>query len=140
MTKGNDNVLGLKLTDIKNKANPIRLANGINAVIGSVIEYKKIKEQEATKRTEITEKSKVEIEKIRALKESFLSYLDHEYNERSQVYKKFFETLDKGIETGNMEVIDAAMTGILAQVKEKPLSRRELFKRNLADPNYVNEF
>jgi len=116
--------------------NPLALFTGLVEMATSVKDYLNTRETEITKREAIKHNANVQIEKIRSQKEIVLKFIEAEYAERSKVYEKFFVELDKAIETNNDRLVEVVMTGIITQIKENPLER---FKKNLEDPNYIEE-
>ncbi len=102
----------------------------INQLAGHVKEWQQIKEQEKTNRNEISAKRDFLIENIRAEKEKFLKTLELNYKERAEVYKNSFATLDKALESGNVEVASFAMNAIIEQIKNNPLPSFGEFKQS----------
>lgn len=121
-------------------------AAGIDAsiVVGQVVEsafaYMTVRQQEMTKREAIRAEAEVRIEQIHASRDVFLSFIDHSFKERAYVYTELFNLLDKGIESNDPRLIDAAMMGIVSQIKQNPLGDFGKFREQLRDPNHVLEF
>lgn len=112
---------------ILNTVNPIE---ALNNIAGHVADWKKVKEQEETKRHAISAQRDVMIENIRAERDVFLEALKANYKERAEVYNRSFNALDRAIELGNVEAAQLAMTGILEQIKKNPLPSFGEFKQS----------
>ncbi|PLA50249.1 hypothetical protein CYJ99_03970 [Neisseria perflava] len=78
-------------------------------------------EQEKTKREMIANWKEVSLEKIAAQKQFLMQYLDNTFEERKENFSHFFNALDKGIESGNIEIVNAALNGIVDLAKTSPL-------------------
>lgn len=92
----------------------------LNTIITSYLEYKQVVAQEKTKREQIRAWRDVELERIRAQEELFLTYLDRVFDERRANFAKFFEVLDHAIETENVGVITATLDSITTLAKTSP--------------------
>ena len=103
---------------------------GLKALIEASKENHKITEIEKTKREYISAQKEIYIEEIRTKKEILLNYFDNIFKERKELYQSFFEKLDKGIETGNLELINSAANAIVAIALDSPLKDLERFQLN----------
>lgn len=84
-------------------------------------EYRRIAEQEKTKRHAIDAWEKVRLQELKNQQVILQQYLDATFSERRHVIDGFFNALDQGLESGNLELIDKAISGIVDIVKESPL-------------------
>lgn len=112
---------------ILNSVNPLE---ALNTIAGHVSEWQKIKEEEKTKRHAISAQRDVLVQRIQADRDMFLEALRENYKERAVVYSKSFEMLDKAIESGQIEIAQLAMAGILEQIKNNPLPSFGEFKQS----------
>lgn len=119
---------------------PISVISSMGNLVSDVIGYLNTREIEKTKRVEIVKNAEEKIQKIRAIKEIFLSIIEKEYSERIKVYNELFERLDRGIEVGDTKIMELAMMGIIEQVKKNPFENFAEFSKNLKNPNYIEEF
>lgn len=94
---------------------------GFQALVSAWQSYKQVCAQEETRREQIRAQKEVAIERIRTQAELLRQLLSETFAERQQNFERMFSLLDAGIQTGNDRQIDAAVTMILAQVKESPL-------------------
>jgi len=102
--------------------------DGLKTLIEAKNENHRISEEQKTFRENIRANRDIEIERIKTQKEIMLNYFDNIFSERRNSYKKFFEMLDKGIETNNMELIKVASTHIVSIAMNSPLKDLEKFK------------
>jgi hypothetical protein len=104
--------------------------DGFKALVEASKDNHRITEEEITKRKKIKAEKEISIEEIRAKKEILLNYFDNVFRERREIYQGFFERLDKGIETGNMELIQIAASSIVNVALDSPLKDLQKFQMN----------
>ena len=97
-------------------------------------------EQEKTKREMIANWRKVSSEKIAAQKQFLMQYLDKTFEERKENFSHFFNALDKGIESGNIEIVNAALNGIVDLAKTSPLKAEVSQVLAAIDNTNITEF
>ncbi|BBE31768.1 hypothetical protein OSSY52_19090 [Tepiditoga spiralis] len=119
---------------------PLNFTQVITEIINASLDYQKIKEEEKTKRYMIENQTKIKIEEIRAKRDIFMKYIEENYKERYRVYDKFFNILELGLEKNNTQAIEAALNGIIAQIRTNPFEGFHDFKNKLSDENYTAEF
>lgn len=117
------------------KSPPKAAVAAFNDLKESYYSYKKIVETEKTKRVAIEKRAEVELEKIRAQREILEQYLILSFRERAHNIQNFFDALDKGIETDNIQVITHAMSSIVEIAKSSPLAETRVAIQQLSDPN-----
>lgn len=110
------------------RVNPL---DAIDNIVNHVTTWQTIKQQEETKRHEISAKRDVLIENIRAERDAFMEVIQQNYKERAVVYNELFERLDQSISSGNIEIAQLAMSGIVEQIKNNPLPTYVEFKKAL---------
>jgi len=115
----------------KSAAKGVNPLEAIDNICKHVTTWQNIKQQENTKRVEIHAKRDVLIANIHSERDAFLTMLSKNYEERSVVYKELFERLDQSIESGNIEIAQLAMSGIVEQIKSNPLPSFGDFKSSL---------
>lgn len=104
------------------------------------IDYLNIAEQEKTKREMIANWKEVSLEKIAAQKQFLMQYLDKTFEERKENFSHFFNALDKGIESGNIEIVNAALNGIVDLAKTSPLKAEVSQVLAAIDNTNITEF
>ena len=86
-------------------------------------EYKKIAAQEKTKREVIGAWRDVRLAELKNQQEILRLYLENTFKERRKLIDGLFEALDKGMEAGNIHVIDTAINSIVNIAKDSPLKQ-----------------
>lgn len=100
---------------------PADILKSIEMVTGAIERCKTVIEQEQTKREAIRAHRDIELNKLQAQKENFQKYIEVVFQERSKNFDEFFTRLDTAIETGDMQLANLVMTGIINQIKSSPL-------------------
>lgn len=100
---------------------PADILKSIEMVTGAIERCKTVIEQEQTKREAIRAHRDIELNKLQAQKENFQKYIEVVFQERSKNFEEFFTRLDAAIETGDMQLANLVMTGIINQIKSSPL-------------------
>lgn len=100
---------------------PADILKSIDMVTGAIERCKTVIEQEQTKREAIRAHRDIELNKLQAQKENFQKYIEVVFQERSKNFDEFFTRLDTAIETGDMQLANLVMTGIINQIKSSPL-------------------
>ncbi len=104
-------------------------------MFGAYKDYQRLSLEENTKRVNIQAEKEVAIAKIQAQKDLLKSYLEHTFGERRQVIQETFKTLDKALESNNMDVVSQAMESIQNIVKETPLKQVDKLLQLANNPN-----
>lgn len=110
-------------------------SDACTSVLQSFLEYKKISEGEKTKREYIQAHRDVALARIQSHRETLEKYLTETFAERRLVISQMFDALDKGIETGNDQVIGMAMQSIVETIKVSPLQGVQTVMNQIEDPN-----
>ena len=92
----------------------------LDAIIASYADYKQVVAQEKTKRGQVRAWRDVELDKIAAQRELFLTYLDRTFDERRANFAKFFEVLDHAVEIDAVDVIAKTLDSITMLAKTSP--------------------
>lgn len=109
------------------------------AALEACIEYAKIAEQERTERQRIKAQCKVAVEAIHAQKDAILKFFDMYFTERREALEQFFKELDEGMRTRDDKLLDGALHGIVAIVKENPLKDLAVFQQNMKKSGFQLE-
>ncbi|MEM5777999.1 MAG: hypothetical protein QXJ06_06225 [Candidatus Aenigmatarchaeota archaeon] len=97
------------------------ISSNFPAVIDEYFKYQTIREQEETKRVEITAKANIEIERIRQQALILSQIFEKTFDERKEALNSFIKVLDHGIEQSNPEIINYALNSICFLIKENPV-------------------
>lgn len=115
------------------KAVPTAAHDALSLMINAYSEYKKVAAQEETKREAITAWKEARLAELNNQKEILHSYLEHSFKERRHMIDGLFETLDKGIQANDANIITNAMSGIINIAKESPLQQVDKLMLALQD-------
>lgn len=107
----------------------------VKEVINAWSDYKKTVELETTKRTAIKGWRDTKLAEINSQKEILEIYLRETFKERSVMIGGLFEALDKGLDTGNDQVIGYAMNAIIGIANTSPLAGAKEIVQAMRDPN-----
>ncbi len=117
----------------------INPAECLQQIVSAYTEYKKVAEQERTKRREIKAWEKETIAKINAQREVLIKYLDRSFDERSENFRSLFCVVDQAIACGNNEQLALALHSITEIAKSSPfkeLTNLASVRAALDDPDY----
>jgi hypothetical protein len=111
----------------------------VKEVVGGYTDYRKIAEQEKTKRRDIEAWEKTQLEEIRAKKELFLTYMTEAFAERAEIFKGLFVQVDAAMANGEVEQLGMILANITDLAKATPF--KDLIdisktKEILSDPNH----
>ena len=126
----------VKKASFKETINPLE---SIQQIVSAYTDYKKIAEQEQTKRREIEAWEKTTIAKINAQREILIGYLNRSFDERAENFRALFNVVDRAIITGNNEELEVALHSITEIAKSSPfkeLANLASVKAALDDPNH----
>lgn len=108
-----------------------------------IIDVVKVHQVEATKREKLRVYEVTEVARINASKEVLKEYFDRVFTERESTYKKFFESLDSALQSGDSAAVQIVVGGIVEVARQSPLANlgnlAEL-RAALDDPDTVFEF
>ena len=88
-----------------------------------------------TNREAIRADRDIALAKIKSQKEILELYLKETFKERRDMLNQMFKALDKGLETGDMNVISNSLGAIIMVAKESPLAQARQMLVDVKDPN-----
>jgi hypothetical protein len=109
--------------------------SAITEVISAWSDYKKTVETETTKRASIDAWRDTRLADIQSKKDLLELYLKETFKERAGMIQGFFNTLDKGIEKGDNQLINDSMGAILNIANQSPLAQAKEIMLAMHDPN-----
>ena len=116
--------------------NPTEAAGkSFDMLISAWADYKKIAEIEDTKRTAISAVKETKLAQIESQRNILEQYLSNVFKERASTINGFFERLDKGIESGDSELIGLAIGAIVDITKQSPLAGAREIIGAMYDPD-----
>ena len=118
-------------------------AECLQNIIAAYTEYKKIAEQEQTKRREIEAWEKETITKINAQRDLLITYLNRSFDERAKNFHALFGVVNRAIAVGNNEQLALALNSITEIAKVSPfkdLANLASVRAALDDPDHEWKF
>ena len=123
-------------TLVKNATSPpISVLQAVNLLVEAHNNYRVVREQEITKRRQIAAWETIQVASIREQAKILRDYLDKSFAERRENFSQLFNLLDKGIETGNDQAIQAALSGIIETTRQSPLREALAAVHAISDPS-----
>ncbi|HCF56985.1 MAG TPA: hypothetical protein DFS52_03185 [Myxococcales bacterium] len=77
-------------------------------------------EKERTQQTKLREDARVEVERIHALREVLLDYLQRSFDERSENFRQLFDRLDLAIESDNVQLAAVVLDSVVKLADSSP--------------------
>ena len=111
----------------------------LQQIVSAYIDYKKVAEQEQTKRRAIEAWEKETIARINAQRDVLIEYLDRSFDERAENFRVLFNLVDRAMTTGNNEQLAVALHSITEIAKSSPfkeLANLTSVRAALDDPNH----
>ena len=115
----------LKKTALNVKPSPEQVLKGLEILVNAFKENHRVTEEEGRNRTNIKAMRDIEIERIKAQKETIKLYFDHVFSERKVMIDGMFEALDKGIALNDATLIGQSMGAIVTIAQESPLKNMQ---------------
>ena len=120
------------------KPTPKEALEGLKIVYETIQENHRVTEEQKTRREEIQALKVVEIEKIRSQREVLQQYFNNVFEERRNNFNELFKRLDKGIEDGNLELMQISLGAIIEIAKDSPLKeikklREDFYNNNIKE-------
>ena len=137
--------MGIKDAMISADKIPLPIATSPNPVTPAILAFNNlvnawkdcsiVTEQEKTKRENIRAYREVNVRAIEENSAILKLYLKNTFAERAFVIQEMFDRLDKGIESGNTEIISLTIAAIVDVAKQSPLAAARELIANYRDPN-----
>lgn len=99
---------------------PADVLNTINTFIKTSEDVIKFTELQKTKRTEIRAQAEIRIKEIDAMKNIIMTYLDKTFDERSKIFAKQFDCVDKALAEGDSNMLAITLNSITDLAKSSP--------------------
>ncbi len=117
------------------KGGSAKVTGSFNDLINAWKDYQTTREIEATKRTQIAADRDVRLAAIQAQADVFHHLIHKTFKDRTDNFDRFFVLLKDGFACGNDQQINAALTMIVAQIKENPMAQAVQMMQQINDPN-----
>ncbi|MBK1679437.1 hypothetical protein [Rhodocyclus tenuis] len=123
---------------IKNLGNvPVPIVDGVKEVLNGITEYLKIAEVEQTKRVDIVARRDVALQQLHNQRAAFEQLMRFTFQERAVVLQKQLDTLDFAMANGNVEVIKAALDGMVSVIQTSPFKNVQEMQAALGSKDFV---
>ncbi len=109
--------------------------DSLKMLAGAYLKYKETSEIEKTKRAAISAWRDTKVLELNNQKEILELYLKESFKERALNIEGFFETLDKGIASGNDDLIKQSIGAILSIANESPISNAANLMAAMRNPD-----
>ena len=104
----------------KSLSTPQDAIDFINTFRETTEDVMKFTELQKTKRAEIRAATKVRLKEIDAMRDVIMEYLDKTFDERSRIFSKEFEWVDRALDEGNTELLALHLGHITELAKSSP--------------------
>lgn len=123
---------------LKNLNNvPVHIGDGVKEVLTVITDYLKVAEVEQTKRVEILAKRDVALQQLHNQRAAFEQLMRFTFQERAVVLQKQLDTLDMAMANGNVEVIKAALDGMVSVIQTSPFKNVQEMQAALGSKDFV---
>ncbi len=82
-------------------------------------------QKERTEQTRLHESARVEVERIHAMRDVLLDYLDRSFDERRDNFRQLFERLDGAIAKDNVQLATAVLDSVVKLADSSPFKALE---------------
>jgi hypothetical protein len=98
------------------------LGNAMDALasLRAVAELIKDIQTERTEQTRLREQARVDVERIHAMRDVLMAYLDRSFDERQANFKDLFDRLDTAIATGNTQMATVVLDSVVKLADSSP--------------------
>jgi len=112
-------------------ATAVNPLEAIDNILGHVSKWHEVTENNKTQRQAIAAQRDVMLEQIRSERDVLMYNLQSQYQERAKTYDKYFEVIDKALESGNIEMLQMGLNSVVDQIKHNPLPSKNELKNAL---------
>ena len=95
----------------------------IRDITSAVLDHKKTKAQEETKRRQIDAWETATLANIRAKRDILLTYLERSFDERRENFKRLFDDLDRALDSSRTDQLAPILQGIVLLAQESPFKQ-----------------
>lgn len=118
------------------------ISESVNKTVDSVMSYAKTLEEQLTERQRIESNTAITIENIKSIREAVLTDIKGNYDNRALLYVKYFEQLDKYLESNQLDLAMKVLDNIKELSGDSPLKKimdaRNQTNRMLLDNKDIN--
>lgn len=99
----------------------------VREIVSAASEYGRVREEEQTKREAIAAVERVQVQRIQAAEGVLRDYFERSFAERAKTSQDMFARLDQALETGDPQVVNAVVRGVVDLAQASPLAGLEDF-------------
>ena len=117
---------------------PADAINMVNNFVEASRDVAKFTELQKTKRAEIRAQAETRIKEIDSMRNLIMAYLDKTFDERSKIFAKQFECVDKALAEGDVNLLAVSLNSITDLAKSSPfkaLTDIKNVQKQLSDTN-----
>jgi hypothetical protein len=116
---------------------PMDASDGLKHVFDNVTDYLKVAEQEKTNRAKIEANKTLALTAIQNQRAMIEKLIDRTFDERGLVLAKQFEALDHALAAGNLEIVQASLSGMVAVIQTSPFKSVQEMQQALGAKDFV---
>ncbi|OOF38243.1 hypothetical protein BKK49_10130 [Rodentibacter rarus] len=120
---------------LKIASNTLDTKNAYQQLLDCYKQCQNVKQRERTNREEIRSDRDVNLARIKAQKDILELYLKETFSERRTILNEMFKALDKGLETGDLQIINMSLGGILHIAEKSPLTQARQMLEDVKNPD-----
>jgi hypothetical protein len=105
---------------LKKAATGINAAEVVMQIVTAYNDWKKVAEEEKTKRHAISAEERRAIHQINVQRDLLMTHLERSFDERRENFRQFFDSLDRAIDKGDTAIVAATLTSIVELAQSSP--------------------
>jgi hypothetical protein len=92
----------------------------LQALVVAYQDHQMVVSQEQSKRRDIAAQEKIALSRIRSQRDTFLTFLNHSFDEREKNFTRLFDVLDKSMTSGDNQRVAIVLNQIAELAKSSP--------------------
>ena len=134
-SKANGALPEINIANLKNV--PVPIVDGVKDVFCCISDYLKVAEVEQTKRVDILAKRDIALQELKNQRGVFKQLMQFTFQERAVVLQKQLDTLDSAMASGDLDVIKAALGGMVSVIESSPFKNIQDLQIALGSKDFV---
>lgn len=116
---------------------PVPIVDGVKEMLNGITDYLKVAEVEQTKRVDVLAKRDVALQTLHNQRAAFEQLMKFTFQERAVVLQKQLDTLDFAMSNGSVEIIKAALDGMVSVIQTSPFKNIQEMQVALGSKDFV---
>ncbi len=116
---------------------PAHVVDSVTGIVSDVTDYLKVSEYEQTKRADITARRDIALATIQAQRETISELICYTFDERAAVLQRQFDTLDKALASGNVELVHVALNSMVTVIQSSPFKNVQELQKSLGSKDFM---